>query len=169
MSAKLNRDGILREILGTLVRGWGYKAVVNALSEISEKSVASATSVRRSSSIAGERPKAKELAQQLPIDKDRKQLILMLASDFDSGTAFPRKSDVRAFLASHHKAPRELRSRNEAFRRMLPILQTMSEKGLIALMSRSQNSGPAKLGSISNAIKGAGENLRGGGSDSDDQ
>ena len=95
------------------------------------------------------------------IAEDRKPLMLQLAAAFDAGTAFPRMSDVRAFLSSHHQNVKELRSREQAFRKMLPLLERMSEKGLAKVISRSEHSGPAELNSISDAIKNAGESLRG--------
>ncbi|MGO4835568.1 hypothetical protein AB4144_25290, partial [Rhizobiaceae sp. 2RAB30] len=149
MSTKLNRDAILREMLSTLVKGWGRNAVYDALDELIRATKSEASVDRQTTEVAKIEPRAVQLVEDLPIAGDRKLLMLQLARAFDAGTAFPRITDVRAFLASHHQSAKELRSRDEAFRRMIPLLQRMSEKGLLTVMSRSHHSGPAELGSIS--------------------
>lgn len=161
MSGKLTRDEILREMLETLVKGWGRKAVCDALDELVGPTKPKGATGKQSVQVAQSEIKAVQLVQDMRIPEERKQLILQFAKDYDAGTAFPRKSDVKTFLASHNQSPKELRSRNQAFSKMIPILKRMSEKGLLTLISRSRHSGPAELGSISDAIKYAGENLRG--------
>jgi len=166
MTTKLSRDSILREMLNTLVKGWGPKAVYEALDEVVGSSVAKSSS-HQSSRVADSEPNAVQLVENLPIFGERKVLLIQFARDFDTGAAFPKIADIRAFLASHHRTSKDLRSRDQAFRRMIPLLAEMSEKGLMKVISRSQHSGPAELEAISDAIKGAGENLRGGTSDVD--
>jgi hypothetical protein len=161
MSARLNRDAILREMLDTLVRGWGAKAVLAALNEVVATTDARSSRARHSGETGPPEQKAVQMVQGRLIAEDRKPLMLQLAAAFDAGTAFPRMSDVRAFLSSHHQNVKELRSREQAFRKMLPLLERMSEKGLAKVISRSEHSGPAELNSISDAIKNSGESLRG--------
>ena len=161
MSPKLNRDAILRELLRTLINGWGQKAVYDALNEFTGDSSANSSGNRKLERTARTDSNAMQLVEGLQITGERKHLFLQLAKAFDEGTAFPRIADVRAFLASHHLRVKELRTRDEAFRKMLPLLMKMSEKGLLKVISRSQHSGPAELGSISDAIKGAGHQMRG--------
>lgn len=160
MSAKLSRDAILREMLSTLVKGWGRKAVYDALDEI-VSAAAEVSSNRQNSELLRSEPRAVQLIEELTISEDRKALLIQFARDFDAGIAFPKLSDIRAFLASHHLEAKDLRSRDQAFRQIIPLLTEMSEKGLTKIISRSQHSGLADLGSISDAIKGAGESLRG--------
>lgn len=162
MTSKLNRDEILRDLLRTLVSGWGHKAVADALEGITGKPTGT-RSKGRSSESSKEEMKALQIAERLQLPDSKKDLIIIFAKDFDVGKALPRMSDIRAFLISHHQNAKELRSREQAFRRMLPILERMSEKGLSKVIARSQHSGPAGLDLISDAIKGAGENLRGDG------
>jgi hypothetical protein len=97
----------------------------------------------------------------LSASPEKKKLLLQLAERYDEGSAFPKIADVRAFLMSHHHDAKGLNGRSQAFRRMLPVLSGMSEKGLEKVISRSHYSGPAELEPISNAIRGAGEDLRG--------
>jgi hypothetical protein len=161
MSSKLNRDAILREMLGTLVRGWGKNTVYQALNEITEDEGATPSLKTQAADVAGREPKAVDLVQDMPMASNRKILILQFARAFDAGVAFPRISDVKMFLASHHQSTRELRSRTQGFYKMIPILEKMSEKGLIKLMSRSKEFGLAELDSISDAIKNSGKVTRG--------
>ncbi|ASP73876.1 hypothetical protein CDO28_20230 (plasmid) [Sinorhizobium meliloti] len=160
MTTKLSRDAILREMLVTLVKGWGPKAVYEALDEVvgngSEK-----PSGPQSLKTSEHEPTAVQLIEALSLVGERRELLIRFAQDFDAGSAFPKLGDIRAFLASHHRVAKDLRSRGQGFRKMVPLLVEMSEKGLAKVISRSQYSGPADLEAISDAIKGAGENLRG--------
>ena len=160
MSNKLNRDEILREILSTLIRGWGSKAVYDNLDEVVGKARSEGDAGKRSSKASPLEPKAVKRVEKLKIPEERKDLMLKFARDYEAGSAFPKLSDVKTFLASHHCDVQDVRSRDQAFRRMLPIIEGMSEKGLLKLMSRSHHSGPAQLGSLSDAIKDTGQNWR---------
>lgn len=166
MTTKLNRDAILREMLVTLVKGWGPKAVYETLDEVVGASLEKSNS-HQSPKASESEPSALHLVEDLPLGGERKELLIKFARDFDAGAAFPKLADIRAFLASHHHVPKDLRSRIQGFRKMVPLLTEMSEKGLAKVISRSQYSGPADLEAISDAIRGAGENLRGDGSGGD--
>lgn len=159
--AKLNRDEILRGLIQTLVDGWGQSAVRNALEELG-----SSQEFGRSKAPKGRAddlgPKAAKLVSDLEISPDRKAVLVELAERFDEGRAFPKLRDIKSFLLSHHRDGADLKTRETAFKRMLPVLIEMSPKGLEKLLARSHHSGPADLGAISDAIRGTGENLRGG-------
>lgn len=169
MSNKLNRDEILREMLSTLVKGWGPKAVYNALGELTDTKKSEPTNTGENKEPSNKEPKTAQLVENLSLTPDRKRLLLKLASAFDSGLAFPRITDVKAFLASHHQDSKEIKTRHQAFKMMIPILVNMSDKGLLRLISRSHQSGPANLNSISDAIKDAGQKLRGPTHDGDNE
>jgi hypothetical protein len=160
MAAKLNRDEILCGLLQTLVDGWGYNAVRDSLHDLktplNNKRATSGTLEK-----TGEEGAAVRFVEEMAVPPERKRLLLDLATRFDDGSAFPKLSDVRAFLISHQHNARELKGRSQAFKRMLLVLAGMSEKGLEKVISRSHHSGPAELEAISNAIRGAGEDLRG--------
>lgn len=160
MSNKLNRDEILREMLDTLVKGWGRKAVYEALDELA----GTKKSVRLGSDSSDDRTlvetRAVQLVEDLSIAADRKNVMLELAAEFDAGNAFPSTADVKAFLASHQLDVKEIRSRHQAFRRMIPILLRMSDKGLFSIISKAHQTGPAKLTFISDAIKDVGYKRR---------
>lgn len=158
--AKLNRDEILRGLLQTLVDGYGYRTVEEALQQLAVPS--DAQKQKRSNLPHGESPRGAEtLVAELDLPPDRKLLIAELAKRFDQGSSFPRMSDIRSFLLSHQQNANDLKGRVPAFKRMLIVLSAMSPKGLEKLISRSHHSGPADLGAISDAIRGAGEDLRG--------
>lgn len=158
--AKLNRDEILHDILRTLVGGWGKGAVLAALEALD-------TAPRDGNRNRGEDTAedlaggAKALVAEIELPSEHRQLMLDLAKRFDDGSAFPKVGDVRSFLLSHQKNATDIKSRTQGFKRMLPILSRMSPKGLERLIARSHHSGPADLGEISDAIRGAGEDLRG--------
>jgi hypothetical protein len=159
---KLNRDELLRALLETLVDGYGYRAVETALRNLrtpveGEECEPSERSQEASAHAHG----AEKLVAELDLTPERKLLVAELAKRFDQGTAFPKLSDIRSFLLAHQQNASELKGRVPAFKRMLPVLSAMSPKGLEKLIARSHHSGPADLGAISDAIRGAGEDLRG--------
>jgi hypothetical protein len=160
--AKLNRNEVLRELLQTLVDGWGRNAVAAALTDLG---ICADLSNRRRAERPdrdGERERgAFALIAELELAPDRKVALSELAARFDEGIAFPKTGDIRRFLLAHQQNAAELEGRVAAFKRMLPVLSGMSPKGLEKLIARSHHSGPAELAAISEAIRGAGEELRG--------
>lgn len=158
--AKLNRDKILRELLQALVDGWGHSAVQKVLDGLGP----AGEIPRRTRAKSRDNPvhqRAVDLVEELKLPPDRDAILTELARRFDEGSAFPKIADVRAFLLSHHLSGADLKGRIPGFKRMLPVLLEMSSKGLERLLARSHHSGPAELGAISDAIRGAGEQMRG--------
>lgn len=160
MTAKLTPDAILRGILRTLVNGWGYSAVQASL-ETLETGTRADKKLSRSRKAGSERGSAVMLVKELTLPPERTALLQALAIRYDEGSAFPSMTDARAFLLSHQRNAKDIKSRSQAFKRMLPLLAQMSEKGLEKVISRSHHSGPAELDPISRAIRGAGETMRG--------
>ena len=164
--AKLNRDEILRNLLQTLVDGWGLAAVEAALQNLHFQAKGEKRTPRACVEAASDRG-AVALIADLSLAPDRKSLLVELARRFDEGSAFPKIGDIRSFLLAHQQNASDLKSRVSAFKRMLNVLTTMSPKGLERLIARSHHSGPADLGEISDAIRNAGEDLRGKSLDTD--
>jgi hypothetical protein len=160
--AKLNQTEILRELLRTLVAGWGIGRVRDALDALeAESDEAPKTARPRRAQSDAQRGSAVALAEDLDLAPERKTLILALARAYDDESAFPTLGDARAFLLSHNRDAKDIKTRPQAFRRLLPLLTSMSEKGLETAIARSRHSGPAKLDAISKAIRDAGETMRG--------
>lgn len=159
MGGKLNKDEILSEMLTVLVRGWGVKAVRSALKAFEpESGVEDSDQV----SVASEtETDAVKIALNSSDLGDSRDLIIELAKAFDGGHAFPKNSDVKSFLAANGKHVKDIRSRNHAFRLLLPVIIRMSEKGLLRLLANSHYSGPTQLGLISEAIEDTGNSFRG--------
>ena len=160
MAGKLSRDGVLRGILQTLVSGWGYNAVLASLQNL-DTPIDRKRSSPRAHGKAIHEASAVRYVEDMDVSANQKGLLFALAESYDEGSAFPKLTDVRTFLMSHQQDAKDLKSRPQAFKRMLPILLKMSDKGLEKVLSRSRHSGPAELEPISNAIRGAGEELRG--------
>ena len=160
MTTKLNRAEILGQLLRTLIEGWGHSAVQGALDDIGETKP---TRLATSKELKERRPSdaAIRLVSGINISGPRAALLRSLAVQFDRGDAFPTMADAKAFLLSRNGDARNLKTRNDAFKRMVPFLLEMSEKGLEKVISRSHHTGPADLLEISQAIRGAGESLRG--------
>lgn len=162
MPAKLNQSEILHDLLRTLVAGWGFGRVREALESLEANGVEKRKISRlRKPKSDAQRASAVALVEKLDVPPERKALILTLARSYDDESAFPTLSDARAFLLSHHRDARDIKTRPQAFKRILPLLTLMSEKGLEAAIARSRHSGPAELDAISKAIRDAGETMRG--------
>jgi len=162
MSTKINKEEILKQILSTLVKGWGVAAVRTALDSLAAEENSPTLAATASGGKTKKQFSAVAVVADLGLTGELGILMAQLASDFDAGLAFSRVSDIRAFLVSHHRPAKDLKSRDQGFRKLLPVLLNMSEKGLQRVLVRSMHSGPAELGSISEAIKGAGHSIRGG-------
>lgn len=160
MAGKISRDEVLRGILRSLVDGWGYSAVQLSLENLeAETGTDQRPSRPRKSGI--DRGSSIALVQRLSLPPEKTALLLALARQYEEGTAFPTLGDAKAFLLLHQRNAKDIKSRSQAFTRMLSVLARMSEKGLEKVISRSHHSGPAELESISMAIRGAGEAMRG--------
>lgn len=158
--AKLNRDEILRGLLQTLVDGWGKGAVLEALDTL-DTATPRAKHERDNGAVEDSARGVETLVAEMELSPEYRRLMMDLAKRFDDGRAFPKLGDVRRFLLSHQENASDLKGRVQGFKRMVPILMSMSPKGLERLIARSHHSGPADLGEISDAIRGAGEDLRG--------
>lgn len=157
MTSKPGPNTALKDILQALIKNWGYEAVRAAL----EPSPVVERRPRTPSGRETEDVGAVALLETVKLPPGRRAILRSLAVQYDQGAAFPKLGDAKAFLLSHHRDAKDIRGRAQAFRRMLPILSQMSEKGLEKVISRSQHSGPAELAPISQAIRGAGEQMRG--------
>lgn len=166
--AKLNREEILQGVLKTLVDGYGMRAVKAALKDLDEP-VLSKSRVRKEKAPPQTESGALALIGEIDLTPEQKPLIEELARRFDQGSAFPKMADIRGFLRSHQQDATDLKARVPSFKRMLPVLTAMSSKGLEKLLARSHHSGPAELAPIADAIRGAGEDLRGGSGNDDTQ
>lgn len=158
--SNINKDKILEEILLTLVAGWGKSKVQATLDQLSSRSKSSQPerSVRKKGSTE-EVPDAVSYVEELDFVENR-SILLRFAEAFDNKRAFPTSTDIRQFLLSQNVYVKEVKSRNQAFRRILPVLQGMSSKGLLKALDRAQYSGPTRLDEISDAIKSAGQLTR---------
>lgn len=162
MRAKPNQTEILHDLLHTLVAGWGMGRVRDALNALEAESDGAPKTARpRKAQSDAQRRSAVALVEELDLTPERKALILALARAYDDESAFPTLGDARAFLLSHQRDAKDIKTRPQAFKRLLPLFTSMSEKGLETAIARSQHSGPADLDAISKAIRDAGETMRG--------
>lgn len=161
MNSKLNRDQILNELLRTLVLGWGFAPVSHALQELQRNNDWTSPSPKSKKATQKDDSQAEKMLEVAILPDHTKEMIVEFARNYDRKLAFPKLSDAKSFLISHHENPKDVKNRNQAFSRMIPLITKMSEKGLARLISYSRHSGPARLDAISDAIKDAGANYRG--------
>lgn len=159
MANLLTKDEILHETLQTLVRGYGRAAVSHALENLTHAPAFKESPRGKRVQVENEKPEAVDYVDSM-MPFPNSDLIRRFAEEYDRGAALPKSADIKRFFIENRIAADSPKSRNQAFRQILPVLRRMSDKGLLRLLSRSQYSGPAKLDEISEAIRGAGSDLR---------
>lgn len=160
-----NRKALLSRLVETLVEEWGRDEVGAALAAISEKSPRSGQPGGRgivSSSRAREqsrKPNAADLVERTRVDGERREVLLVIAEQFDRKQFLPSVADVREFLILSGERPGGLKDRSEAFRTLLQTLLELPEERLRDVSRAAMTAGPSQLGPISDAISQAGERI----------
>lgn len=156
----LTRTDLLTSLIRTLVEEWGYAEVSRRLSEFkssgdlpSTKTVGNDKRVNRKT----EKPTAKVLAEKVSLPPDQKRLIQSLAEKYDAKQFLPSSGDIRYFFEVHGEVRPPPKQRNDAFRKILKLLSVMPENSLRIMIEDDAHSGPSRLGPLSDAMRGVGE------------
>lgn len=162
MSTKLTKSQLLQALVNTLLQGWTKSEVLEAVENYgSDRSLrVSASASPSASKERVEEPRAKLMIEDLQLHGSRKVSLVKIANAFDDGRVLSQQSDIKRFLEQRNINAKGISSRNQAFRRMIPALLKMSEKGLQRLLTEANFSGPAELSDISKAIRSTGAERR---------
>ena len=160
MSSKITKPQLLHELVVTLLRGWTKSEILAEIDAIGSN--VPDGSGHRSSEIEkkAEEPRARTMINDLQLPTDRHEALLRIATAFDRSEILTTQSDIKRFLEQRNIQAKDMKTRNQAFRRMIPALMKMSDKGLQRLLTQTNFSGPAELSDISDAIKLAGSSFR---------
>lgn len=99
---------------------------------------------------------ALSVASRIEIDDERRKLILEIAERYDQREFLPNMEDWKEFMILAGRRSGGARTRTDAFKLMLPHLRGLSVHQLNELIEFSRNTGPSRLGPISDAISEAG-------------
>lgn len=160
MSSKITKPQLLHELVTTLLRGWTKSEILAEIDAICGSIPDKSGFVSSEIEKKAEEPRARTMIEHLNLPPDRHEALVRIAIAFDRGEILPTQSDMKRFLEQRSIQAKDMKSRNQAFRRMIPALLKMSDKGLQRLLTQTNFSGPAELSDISNAIKLAGSSFR---------
>lgn len=166
------RKTLLKNLLSVLVKEWGYEEVNGSLSELAhahpapeQDAVRPGEDVRVSGKHKAVRtpyskPTATEFVNRMAAPEVRKSLLRRLALQFDEKSFLPSISDVRHFLELRGHDVRGIKQRQDAFKRILKLVDGMTEDELERFVKISLHAGPTQLGPLSNAIRATGAAVR---------
>ncbi len=169
-ATKYSRE-FLRELLAPLVKQWGCDEVIRATYYLdqfesdswSQKKEAfegrKELSDRKKSQ--SQRPNAVMIVERANVPREKRMLLINLASQFEHKAFLPTVSDVRNFLEMRGQDARGIKQRPEAFRKILKALIDTPDESLERLSKSIRHSGPSQLGPLSDAIKAASASVRG--------
>jgi len=159
---------LLKELLSSLIKEWGYDEVKNTLEELniattygSDRQEGSIRTTRKASAVNF----VQRETHRLEIPEERKTLLISVASQFDDKVFLPTVSDVRYFLEMHGQETHVILQRSKAFPNIFNVLLPMPYESLNTIIQGVAYSGPSELGPLSDAIKAAGAILRPNGDD----
>lgn len=156
MTERKNKSPLLMSLLTPLLREWGYDTVQHCIEELKARQVkedSSRISDKRKPAETRHRPSAVEIVERLDAAAGQKEHLHALAARFDAKTFLPTSSDARHFLEMRGQGPSPVKHRQDAFRRVLGVLLSMSDDELMLLQTSGTHSGPTQLGPLSDAIK----------------
>lgn len=155
MNARHGNRKLLRDLLIVLIKEYGVSEVEFTLDEILgiDRKTLRSRSARRV-----EAPTAVSLVKADDISDRRRDRLMSLAEKFDAKLFLPSLNDVRNFVEIRDNSI-EIHKRPGSFRYILPLLKNMSEEELLSVERNAQNSGPAQLGPLSDAIRTRSEEI----------
>jgi hypothetical protein len=156
MIEKKSKPLLLMSLLAPLLREWDYDTVRQCLAQVHAEQVKEDFSLaahKRKPAKAHRRPSAVEMVERLGAATDRKEHLHSLATKFEAKTFLPTASDVRHFLEMRGHDPGPVKQRQDAFRKVLDVLLSMADDGLMMLQTSGTHAGPTRLGPLSDAIK----------------
>jgi hypothetical protein len=169
-ATKYSRE-FLRELLVPLINQWGRDEVMSAIYDLdqlksggrSQPKVAFKESQDLSDrkKSQSQRPNAVMIVERANVPREKRMLLINIASQFEHKTFLPTVSDVRNFLEMRGQDARSIKQRPEAFRKILKAIIDMPDESLERLSKSIRHSGPLQLGPLSDAIKAASASVRG--------
>ena len=158
------RDNTLRRILSALIDDFGFQEVRKSLDDFSVEG-AKADAIRKLPVDARRKPKMRPNAiavvKALKIDNvDKKDILFVLAQQYEDKDFMPNINSVRAFLAKQGKDISRVKSRQQAVSTVFKCLADWDTQHLSDLHAKGAFAGPKSLAVIADAIEKAGKQYR---------
>lgn len=157
-----SRKILLANLLKPLLDEWGSDEVYATIDKLvmqAQREGLPSYATTKSKSERSPRLTAIDLVERLDLEKDRKHLLEILATRFESKDFLPSTADVREFIIMAGERPPTMKNRQESFRNLLRVLLRLSPERLRQVAEAASHAGPAQLGPISDAIAAAGDRL----------
>ncbi|MBB5885558.1 MULTISPECIES: hypothetical protein [unclassified Xanthomonas] len=156
-------DDLLASLLTPLLQEWGRDSVLACIQEL-ETSSSLIKQQQRPNKVAQSqspgKPNAVGIASRTELPVAKRDALLSLASLFDQKHFLPTAADVRSFLELRTQHSGAIKQRQEAFRKVLTLLASMTNEELERLIGSSTHAGPTQLGPLSDAIRATGAVMR---------
>lgn len=162
-----NDDTLIKNIIEALVLRYGHDRVRRVLYKVvpkidnsqSETDLLPGFSVSKTKKKKSRRKTAVEIVLSSELSDEVRKPLLEIATRFDSRRFLPTARDIGDFLILHGGNEPNTTDRSTAFRRLLALLKVKPLDVLRDFASSHVNSGPARLGPLSEAISEAGQSL----------
>ena len=163
------RENTLHRILSALVEDFGYHEVRKSLDDFSAnetRAYVSKKSVLRKSSFGSyDKSKVKKnaitIVEALGVEDERKRdILLVLARQFEKKAFMPNVNSVRGFLEQQGKDISRIKSRQQAVSTVFKCLAGLETHNLCEMHTKGLFGGPKSLSVIAESIERAGQKNR---------
>ncbi|MCY4312291.1 MAG: hypothetical protein OXD44_01075 [Gammaproteobacteria bacterium] len=158
------QEGTLQTILSALVSDFGYQKVRKSLDCFSG-SEARIDKSRKSSSKSCNKSRVRKSAvsfvDTLGVeDEEKREILLVLAREFEGKQFIPNVNSARAFLEQQGKNSSRIKSRQQASSIIFKCLANLETHILCEMHNKGLFGGPKSLGVIAESIERAGQRGR---------
>jgi hypothetical protein len=153
---------VLSDLLKLVINHWGAKAVFSELHRIDPDAAERYGQGvgRGQTGSAKRRLTPTELARKLDIPSKRRAAIVDIAALYETKAFLPTIGDVRMFLEAREISANELKSRDQAFRHILKLLEPLPQRDIEQIRNSATHSGPMRLAPLAEAIGAASDEIR---------
>ena len=158
------QKGTLHTILSALVSDFGYQKVRKSLDGFSGTETGineSGKSLSGSSSKSRARRNAVSFVDAMRVeDRDKREILLVLAREFEGKKFIPNVNSARAFLEQQGKDSSRIKSRQQVVSTILKCLANLETHVLCEMHDKGLFGDPKSLGVIAESIERAGQRSR---------
>ena len=158
------RNITLRRILSALVDECGYQRVRNLLETCDPETRRGGAQEKSGSDRSNKprvKPSARTVVEALEVDDDQKRnILLVLADEYEEKAFMPNMNNVRAFLAQQGQDTSRVKSRQQAVAAVFKCLAEWGTDSLRELHIRGTYGRPKSLSVIAESIESVGRQNR---------
>ena len=161
---KVVQERTLRKIVSALVDDFGYEAVHTSL-EGCRADARIIEDAKRSASVGSSKSRLRISALTFVealeiIDEGKKDILMVLANEYEDKKLMPNINSVRAFLTQKGQDASGVKSRQQAVSSVFKCLATLETQELCEFHKRGTYAGPKSLSVIAKSIENVGQQNR---------